>query len=130
MLLLDDWKKTSMLAGWGGGTARLILITLGPFRRVSDRTIRLRAGKRRSEIGECIYCGERDALLANEHAVPYGLNGPWGLLTYAWDGLKVVDRDFHGMEAQTVEFAYVSQNVELSGPPSFSSTPNRTPIII
>src|SRR5262245_47891470 len=32
------------------------------------------------EIGECIYCGERDAPLSTEHAVPYGLNGPWTLL--------------------------------------------------
>lgn len=31
------------------------------------------------EIGECIYCGERDAPLGTEHAVPYGLNGPWTL---------------------------------------------------
>jgi len=32
------------------------------------------------EIGECIYCGERAAPLGTEHAVPYGLNGPWTLL--------------------------------------------------
>src|SRR5664280_2922450 len=32
------------------------------------------------EVGECIYCGERDAPLSTEHAVPYGLNGPWTLL--------------------------------------------------
>lgn len=31
------------------------------------------------EIGECIYCGERDAPLGTEHAVPYGLNGSWTL---------------------------------------------------
>jgi hypothetical protein len=29
------------------------------------------------EIGECIYCGTRDAPLGKEHAVPYGLNGSW-----------------------------------------------------
>ena len=32
------------------------------------------------EIGECIYCGARDGQLGTEHAVPYGLNGPWTLL--------------------------------------------------
>ena len=32
------------------------------------------------EIGECIYCGARDEPLSTEHAVPYGLNGPWTLL--------------------------------------------------
>ena len=32
------------------------------------------------EIGECIYCGARDGHLGKEHAVPYGLNGPWTLL--------------------------------------------------
>lgn len=31
------------------------------------------------EIGECIYCGERDAPLGTEHTVPYGLNGSWTL---------------------------------------------------
>jgi hypothetical protein len=30
-------------------------------------------------IGVCIYCGECDATLGTEHAVPYGLNGPWTL---------------------------------------------------
>ena len=32
------------------------------------------------EVGECIYCGVRDQPLHREHAVPYGLNGPWTLL--------------------------------------------------
>lgn len=31
------------------------------------------------DIGECIYCGVRDQPLYREHAVPYGLNGPWTL---------------------------------------------------
>jgi hypothetical protein len=30
------------------------------------------------DIGECIYCGSRDTL-SREHAIPYGLNGPWTL---------------------------------------------------
>jgi hypothetical protein len=32
------------------------------------------------DIGESIYCDERDAPLSTEHAVPYALNGPWTLL--------------------------------------------------
>lgn len=32
------------------------------------------------EVGECIYCGARNLPLSTEHAVPYGLNGPWTLL--------------------------------------------------
>ena len=32
------------------------------------------------EIGECIYCGAHSGPLSREHAVPYGLNGPWTLL--------------------------------------------------
>jgi hypothetical protein len=32
------------------------------------------------DIGECIYCGARNGQLSTEHAVPYGLNGPWTLL--------------------------------------------------
>lgn len=31
------------------------------------------------EIGECIYCGATGNELQKEHAVPYGLNGPWTL---------------------------------------------------
>ena len=32
------------------------------------------------DVGECIYCGTRQEPLRREHAVPYGLNGPWTLL--------------------------------------------------
>lgn len=32
------------------------------------------------DIGECIYCGNQDVPLGREHAIPYGLNGPWTLL--------------------------------------------------
>lgn len=32
------------------------------------------------DVGECIYCGLVDGSLEKEHAVPYGLNGPWTLL--------------------------------------------------
>lgn len=31
-------------------------------------------------IGECIYCGTRGNDPGKEHAIPYGLNGPWTLL--------------------------------------------------
>lgn len=37
------------------------------------------------KIGECIYCGTRNATLGTEHAVPYGLNGPWTLLNASCD---------------------------------------------
>jgi len=37
------------------------------------------------DIGECIYCGERNRALATEHAVPYGLNGAWTLLKASCD---------------------------------------------
>jgi len=32
------------------------------------------------DIGECIYCGFVGDSLGKEHAIPYGLNGPWTLL--------------------------------------------------
>lgn len=32
------------------------------------------------DIGECIYCGSSANDLGKEHAIPYGLNGPWTLL--------------------------------------------------
>lgn len=37
------------------------------------------------DVGECIYCGVRDQPLGREHAVPYGLNGPWTLLRASCD---------------------------------------------
>jgi hypothetical protein len=36
--------------------------------------------KNAPDIGECIYCGATDKPLDREHAIPYGLNGPWTLL--------------------------------------------------
>lgn len=39
----------------------------------------LRIPKNAPDIGECIYCGSREEPLRREHAVPYGLNGPWTL---------------------------------------------------
>lgn len=48
------------------------------------------------EIGECIYCGECDAPLRNEHAIPYGLNGPWTLLRASCDACaKITSRFEH-----------------------------------
>ena len=32
------------------------------------------------EVGECIYCGAVGSDLGKEHAIPYGMNGPWTLL--------------------------------------------------
>lgn len=32
------------------------------------------------QVDECIYCGASEVDLSREHAVPYGLNGPWTLL--------------------------------------------------
>lgn len=32
------------------------------------------------DIGKCIYCGSTGNDLGKEHAIPYGLNGPWTLL--------------------------------------------------
>jgi hypothetical protein len=32
------------------------------------------------DVGECIYCGAVSGILGKEHAIPYGLNGPWTLL--------------------------------------------------
>jgi hypothetical protein len=37
------------------------------------------------DVGECIYCGEHNGALGTEHAVPYGLNGPWTLLRASCD---------------------------------------------
>ncbi len=36
--------------------------------------------KNARDVGQCIYCDARDVPLSTEHAVPYGINGPWTLL--------------------------------------------------
>jgi len=36
--------------------------------------------KNARDVGQCIYCDTRDEPLSKEHAVPYGINGPWTLL--------------------------------------------------
>lgn len=36
--------------------------------------------KNARDVGVCIYCGATGDSLSTEHAVPYGLNGPWTLL--------------------------------------------------
>ena len=46
------------------------------------------------EIGECIYCGTREAPLTKEHAVPYGLNGPWTLLKASCDSCAKITHQF------------------------------------
>lgn len=45
-----------------------------------SRTVDIKVSSNAREVGECIYCGTREAELGTEHAVPYGLNGPLTLL--------------------------------------------------
>jgi hypothetical protein len=46
------------------------------------------------KIGECIYCGSRTPPLGREHAVPYGLNGPWTLLEASCDTCAKITHRF------------------------------------
>ena len=46
------------------------------------------------DIGECIYCGSSGSLLRKEHAVPYGLNGPWTLLRASCDSCADITHRF------------------------------------
>jgi hypothetical protein len=46
------------------------------------------------EINECIYCGSREPPLTKEHAVPYGLNGPWTLLKASWEACAKITHRF------------------------------------
>lgn len=46
------------------------------------------------DIGECIYCGRRDNDLSREHAIPYGLNGPWTLLRASCAGCAEITHRF------------------------------------
>lgn len=46
------------------------------------------------DVGECIYCGTHDEPLRKEHAVPYGLNGPWTLLRASCDACALITQRF------------------------------------
>jgi hypothetical protein len=46
------------------------------------------------EVGECIYCGFVGDSLGKEHAVPYGLNGPWTLLRASCSGCADITHRF------------------------------------
>jgi hypothetical protein len=46
------------------------------------------------DIGECIYCGRHSEPLSREHAVPYGLNGPWTLLRASCSGCSSITHGF------------------------------------
>lgn len=46
------------------------------------------------DIGECVYCGVSDGPLRREHAVPYGLNGPWTLLRASCDRCAAITHRF------------------------------------
>ena len=54
-------------------------------------------------IGRCIYCGDRDSKLSNEHAIPYGLNGNWTLLKAS---CKVCADITHRFERDTLKCLY------------------------
>ncbi len=45
-------------------------------------------------VGECIYCGAKGDSLRTEHAVPYGLNGPWTLLRANGDRCAAITHRF------------------------------------
>ena len=46
------------------------------------------------DVGECIYCGSLDEPLRREHAVPYGINGPWTLLRASCDACAKITHRF------------------------------------
>lgn len=45
-------------------------------------------------IDECIYCGATGLNLSREHAIPYGLNGPWTLLNASCAGCADITHRF------------------------------------
>jgi hypothetical protein len=45
-------------------------------------------------IGECIYCGTLEEPLNREHAVPYGLSGPWTLLRASCSACATITHQF------------------------------------
>ena len=61
-------------AGFGGASDRRFSLSL------IDTMANLALPRKAPNIGECIYCGSTKNNLSKEHAIPYGLNGPWTLL--------------------------------------------------
>lgn len=59
-----------------------------------DSTVDIPISPNGREIGECIYCGARDGTLSTEHAVPYGLNGPWTLLRASCEACAKITHQF------------------------------------
>ena len=54
-------------------------------------------------VGECIYCASTKEPLTKEHAVPYGLNGPWTLLAASCAGCSDIT---HRFERDTLKCLY------------------------
>ena len=54
-------------------------------------------------VGECIYCASTKEPLTKEHAVPYGLNGPWTLLAASCAGCSDIK---HRFERDTLKGLY------------------------
>ena len=46
------------------------------------------------EIGEYIYCGQREGVLSDEHSIPFGLNGPWVLRHASCDSCAKITSRF------------------------------------
>lgn len=46
------------------------------------------------DVGECIYCGYVGDDLSKEHAVPFGLNGPWTLLRASCSSCAIITSRF------------------------------------
>lgn len=61
---------------------------------LSYKTVDIKVSLNAREVGECIYSGTRDAALGKEHAVPYGLNGPWTLLKASCDACARITHRF------------------------------------
>ena len=80
------------------------------------------------DIGECIYCGTCDEPLHREHAVPYGINGPWVLLRAS---CAACERITHRFERDTLRSLWPSvRNVLAMQTRRPNERSNRLPLVI
>ena len=81
------------------------------------------------DVGECIYCGFVGDSLEKEHAVPYGLNGPWTLLRASCRQCATVTSRF---ERDTLRdlWAAIRPVLEMQTRRSRKSRPGTFPLVL
>ena len=79
------------------------------------------------DVGECIYCGSKEAPLQREHAVPFGLNGDWTLLRASCKACEKITTRF---ERDTLKGLWPALRIALSMRSRRGPHPDMLPLVI